>query len=173
MFPVFDVVEMTGSLGSRIALVHSHLKALPQCAAICRVSLALHDGVSGMVRTLAFSNNASLNVKSMAIPLRQVPSLVQLAKARSYRRVDDVVDVYDGARDHSAELIKSGIRSSLTFPIRHEELLVGFLFANSSEPEYFTPERVDALAPYVTILSLMLIEESRRLKKLGVGMVAV
>ena len=167
MFPVFDVVEKKGSLGSRVAQIHSYLKTQPMGAAISRLSLALHDNATGIVSTLAFSNNAGIEVANIVIPLQEVPSLKLLTEARSYRRIDDVVSAYDGARDHSADIMKNGIRSSLTFPVRHKGWLVGFLFVNSGEPGYFTPERADFLSPYVAILSMMLVDEVGRSKAAG------
>lgn len=159
MFPIFDLVEATGTLGSRVSRVHTYLKSVPQGAEVSRISLALVDGMSGIVQPLAFSNNVSMTVENISANLKDVPSLEALARGRSYRVIDDIVDTYDGSREHSAEIINAGIRSSVTFPVKYQGALVGFVFINSNQPGYFTASRIEFLCPFATILSMMLIDE--------------
>jgi GAF domain-containing protein len=163
VFPIFDLVEAVGTLGSRVSRIHAYLKSVPQTEAVSRISLAVFDSVSGVIQTLAFSNNSSVDVDNISVRLDEVPSLGALAHSRSYRIIDDIAASYNGERDHSAEIINSGVRSSLTFPVRRLGRLVGFVFVNSNQPAYFTPERVEFLCPFATILSLSLIEELPRL----------
>ena len=165
MFPIFDVIEGIGPLGGRISVVHSYLKAQPQASALSRISLAHYEALTGLVRTLAFSNDTDLEVNSISVPLREAPSLVLLAESRSYRRIDDITAKYDLSKNHSQEIVKAGIRSSLTFPIRSEGRMLGFVFINSREPAYFTQELVEFLSPYVAILSMMMVDELARLAR--------
>jgi two-component system, response regulator RpfG len=165
MFPIFDVIEGVGTLGGRINVVHSFLKAQPQASALSRISLAHYEARSDLVRTLAFSNDADLEVNNISLPLREVPSLALLAESRSYRKVDDITAKYDLSKDHSQGIVKTGIRSSLTFPIRSDGRMLGFVFMNSREPAYFTQELVEFLSPYVAILSMMMIDELDRIAR--------
>ena len=165
MFPIFDVIEGIQTLGARINIVHSYLKSQPQASALSRISLARHEAQSGLIQTLAFSNDADLEVNNISVPLREVPSLVLLAESRSYRRIDDIAVNYDLGKDYSQGIVKAGIRSSLTFPIRSDGRMLGFLFLNSREPAYFTQELVAFLSPYVAILSMMMIHEMNRITR--------
>ncbi len=162
MFPIFELVDATGTLGSRVSRIHTYLKSRPDSEAISRISLAVYDHQTGLVQTLAFSNTKSVKVGNLALLLREVPSLEALAQKGSYRVIDDVLDAYDSARDHSSQIIESGVRSSLTYPVRTNGSLIGFVFINANQPGYFTQAKVEVLCPIATILSMMLVGDLLR-----------
>jgi HD-GYP domain-containing protein (c-di-GMP phosphodiesterase class II) len=159
ILPVFPIVSGAESIGERLALVHAHVKVLPGCEMISRVAFAAYATDTDYLSTYVASDDNPQAFSLYATPLDKTPSLKHLADSGDFRIVDDICATYSQHAGYSRAMCSTGLRSSLTFPVKSNGMLHGFLFLNASEPAYFSPRTLKTLAPYVALISLMMINE--------------
>ena len=86
--------------------------------------------------------------------LAQIPSLVLLKNERKARVLNDLERDLAPASEHSRWLLAQGWRASLTLPLFHHKLLLGFLFLDSTRAGAFDAGAMPALEPHLDVLLL-------------------
>ncbi len=143
------------SFADRLEQVMTEICAMPGMAGLDRVAVAIYDAATGMLRTFAHVTEGAVPFAFYSRHLAEVPSLEHLAASGRPRVVADLATGPVGG--HDRDLLAAGIRASYTEALRGDDgALVGFLFFDSRQPGFFTPERIRTLAPYVRVVALML-----------------
>lgn len=131
-----DVMPLKPRLEHMYRVLREHYEGVQ------RFAIALYDQSSEALSSFVYASDESTALSDYRLPLRQVPSLAEIADNGSVRIVADmrVFRNDDGLSDHSQALLADGLRSSFTMALRHEGRLLGFLFLNSKQADYFTAD---------------------------------
>ncbi len=138
---------LTHNMGEQLAHIHQMVRARAPC--VDRVALAVYDEESDLLKTFASSHGEDEPLQSYELPLSHVPSLLDLARTRRTRVVDDIVLSYQYPTHHTAWLIRQGYHASYTVPIFQGRQLLAFLFFDSKQAGAFDA----ALLEFLDILS--------------------
>ncbi|ASJ96141.1 MULTISPECIES: HD domain-containing phosphohydrolase [Shewanella] len=144
------------SLMSKLAHLHtSTQEKLPQ---ITRIAIALFDEESDLVRTFIYSGKPS-PLNHYQANLSQCHSLLQIAKSRAARVVQDLSIYEDSQHEHAIKIYEAGYRSSYTLPLLSGTNLLGFIFFNSEDKDVFDKRCLEHLDLIGNLLALMVINE--------------
>jgi len=150
-------------LCNQIEQIHRNLnETFP---ALCRISIALYDKETDMLKTFTNSTQGGTPIQYYSSKLSGSASLSKLVETREMRIIDDISAISSDQR-HTKMIKAAGYRSSLTFPIFHKSALNGILFMNAKEIGYFTQKTVDQLKIFIQLISTLLIAETMPLKTL-------
>jgi len=150
-------------LCNQIEQIHRNLnETFP---ALCRISIALYDKDTDMLKTFTNSTQGATPIQYYSSKLSNSVSLSKLVKTREMRIIDDISAI-SSDRKHTKAIKAAGYRSSLTFPVFHKNSLNGFLFMNAKEIAYFTKNTVEQLKVFIHLISTLLIAETMPLKTL-------
>ncbi|MDH3998527.1 MAG: HD domain-containing protein [Desulfuromonadales bacterium] len=145
----------------KLLLLHQALKL--RCSGIDRISVALYDDKTTMVKTFLASPAKENPLQNYRIALDKAPSLLEVATKGQPRVVNDL-RLLEPSSDstHTQSILGHGFCSSYTHPMLHDDALAGFVFFDSMHKRYFRErvmEQVELFAPLISELvmgSLML-----------------
>ncbi len=144
---------LTHNMGEQLGHIHQMVRVRAPC--VDRIALAVYDEESDLLKTFASSHGDDQALRSYEMSLSHVPSLLDLARTRRSRVVDDIVSSYSYPTHHTDWLIRQGYRASYTVPIFQGRQLLAFLFFDSKNPAVFDApliEFLDVLADLVAQL---------------------
>jgi len=144
------------TVGEEIAAIHESLRR--SFPAIERVSAAVYDVETDLLKTFAHSTDGKSPLEHYEARLADTPSLQGLARSRRTRVVDDLLTLAGAPHEHTRRLIEGGYRSSYTVPLFEGDRLFGFLFFDSREPGYFQPLVAEHLAIFARVLTLKVVQ---------------
>lgn len=154
--PIFD--EHRGPIETLIEL-HEEMRGHLDLPGLTRVAVAIHDPETDDLKTFLHSTQGAPPVSHYAVKLASSASLREIAATGRPRVIADLTDLASHPAAHAQRLIQAGYRSSYTVPIRHNGRLIGFLFFNSPQVDFFQPVVLHKLAPYARIIALLVITE--------------
>ncbi|MGE5546391.1 MAG: HD domain-containing phosphohydrolase [Solirubrobacterales bacterium] len=139
-------------LAERLACSHDELKR--DFDGLNRICIAIYDPRTDLLKSFVDSSEGPNPFEHAVARLSELKPLVQLAKTGARRVVADFSTHTTTMPAHLKRLLKAGYRSSYTVPIFHKGTFHGFLFFNSFQANYFTPELLRRLKPVAEVLSL-------------------
>ena len=155
---------MDDRLGDRLISLHEEIKGwLPH---INRVSVALHDPETDVLKTFINSSDDGSPLEHYQAELSSVASLKELADSEQPRTINDMTVLAGGDREHTRKILDKGYLSSHTVPIMHNGEFHGFVFFNASEKNYFTDTTVHNLGVYAQLVGLLCISEFNAIRTL-------
>ncbi|SFM10838.1 HD domain-containing phosphohydrolase [Marinobacter zhejiangensis] len=120
-------------------LTHLHRVTEERYPFITRISMALYDDASDLVRTFIYSG-ASTPLNHYQAKLAHCHSLKQLADQQTFRLEQDL-SVFCASRHlHARKIYEAGYRGSYTLPLVFNDELIGFIFFNADRENAFTEE---------------------------------
>jgi len=110
---------------------------------IDRFALTMYNPDDDSLSSFLYESDESSPLVGYTAALSNVPSLQQLADKPAVRIVHDMRDFdSDKTPPHTRALLSHGYRSSFTMPVLHNGKLLGFLFLNSQQKNYFNDQVV-------------------------------
>ena len=149
--------ESLETLGARLRRLHDRL--LEIAPGIDRIACAIYDPEDDCLATFINSTHSGTAISGYRFPLSQSPSLSALAASGQSRVLTDLQTVLAPTVEHSKYVLDQGYQSSLTFPMRHQGELLGFLFFDSHENDTFTVPLQRELALHATVMTMALASE--------------
>lgn len=145
------------SLSDRLQDIHSNI--LAGIPAVDRISCALYDPATDLVKTFINSTHEGHAISGYQYQLKDSRSLSVLAASGDYRVIDDIrIDIQPG-NQHSDWLLEQGYSSSFTIPMINGGELLGFIFFDSLKAGVFTPEVQRDLLVYCNVVMMVIVSE--------------
>ena len=151
----------TAPVEVKLARLHKKLRDEGGFPSLGRISIATYDADTDLLAVRAYSDGADTPLHLYSAPLGEVPSLAALAKSGQARIVRDMFALRASSSPHSAA-VRQNYRSSLTIPIRKGAAFFGFIFFNSDQVDFFTPEVAERLLPYGSLLAAITVADRDR-----------
>ncbi|RAU22723.1 phosphodiesterase [Paramagnetospirillum kuznetsovii] len=146
-------------LAERLLSIHGDIKDDDGLAALSRVAIALYDERTDILKTFIHSSEGISPLDHSSATLANLPTLKHLAETGERRVINDLEAVAATGQEHAARLVSFGYRASFTLPIRSKDWFFGFLFLNSMEKDFFTPQVVHRLRPYAELIAQVVMRE--------------
>jgi HD-GYP domain-containing protein (c-di-GMP phosphodiesterase class II) len=157
-------MEKYTTLTEEIVQLHEYIsKQWPQ---LLRIAVALYDKQTGMLHTFIRSSSIDNILNHYSCHLDDVPSLIKIKNENKSRVIEDLSVFEKNGSQHSQEIIENGFKSSFTVPMFLNKNLLGFIFFDSSEINYFSPELQEPLLKYSRLIESMIISDILPIKSL-------
>ena len=150
---------MPRGLVERLICLHDEIKAIDHLSPLSRIAVALYDETTDILKTFIHSSDGDSPLDHSVAKLVDLPSLQQLAWTGARRVINDMSVPAKAGQPQAERLVASGYLSSYTVPISHKGVFYGFLFLNSFERGFFTPEIVHQLRPYAELITMIVMRE--------------
>lgn len=149
------------ALSETLADLLAEIRTQPGLGSIIRVAVILHDPLTDDLTTFvdSMADRTPPPLDHYAVRLADVPSLAEVRLSRRLRIIDDMAALAGSAAPHTARVIGTGARSSLTVPLFQGDTFLGFLFLNADRPGAFDPDTVARLEPLAEIAALAVIND--------------
>lgn len=159
----YDSLE-NNHLSDRLLVLHQEIKKWRPH--INRISVALFDSDTGVIKTFINSSDGGSPLDHYEAELKKVTSLLELSENRLSRTVNDLSVFEDGNSVHTRKILEQGYLSSHTVPIIHNDEFHGFVFFNAATKGYFTNITVHKLSVYAQLVGLLCITEFMAIRTL-------
>ena len=147
------------SLSEQLRAVHSLIGA--RYAFIDRVAVVLYDPATDLLKTFVSSNKDDTPLKQYEVPLREVPSLAELARTRQRRLVGDIAETFRSSSLHTSWLKAHDYRSSYTTPVFQDGALAAFLFYDSKQVQAFDEDAAQFLDTFSDLIAQLYLLQKR------------
>ncbi|WP_326499992.1 HD domain-containing phosphohydrolase [Methylomicrobium sp. Wu6] len=135
-------------------LLHVHNLIHEEMPFIARISVALYDPKTAIIKTYMHSSGKEDPLSNYQVHLDDAPSLKEiLLQGGRPRVVNNMATFENGIREHSKRLCRSAYMASYTQPIYCNGVFVGFLFFNSLKTKVFTENILNKLDLYGHLIS--------------------
>lgn len=152
------------SLKEKLLATHETIKK--QAPFIARVSLALYDPKTAILKTYIHSSGDDNPLENYQTPIDNAPSLKRIMEQGCPRVVNNIEIDEKSDKRHHKNIKKQGYAASYTIPMFHEGNFFGFLFFNSYEKEVFNESVLQHLDLYGHIITLILVNEIKTVQTL-------
>lgn len=146
-------------LTSQLRVVHGLVRS--RYPFVDRIALALYEPATDRLKTFVSSNVDDVLLARYEVELAHVPSLLELARGRMSRVVDDISVAYTRHTPHTDWLAERGYRASYTTPVFQGEQLAAFLFFDSKEPGRFSAETSAFLDTFADLIAQLFLLQRR------------
>jgi len=136
-----------------------------QWPGLSRIAVALYDDETGYIHTFIKSTPDETLLNHYSVPLKDVPSLVQIAELNEPRLIQDLTILQDHKTDHS-QVISKHFKSSFTDPFYSGESLLGFVFYDADEIGYFNDELLANIDTYSRLIESVIVSQIMPVKTL-------
>jgi hypothetical protein len=144
-------------LAERLACLHDEIKQ--DFDGVNRIAVAVYDQRTDLLRSFVDSSEGDNPFEHTMARLSELKPLLRLAKTGGRRVVNDLMNHQTSMPAHLKRLLRGGYMSSYTCPIVHRKDFQGFLFLNSFQVGYFTPDVVRRLRPHCEVVCLNTVME--------------
>ncbi|MBC7906963.1 MAG: HD domain-containing protein [Rhodospirillaceae bacterium] len=144
-------------LAERLACFHDEMKR--DFDGINRIAIAIYDPATDILKAFVHSSEGDNPFEHTVARLADLKPLAALARTGGRRVINDLTTHVAGTPAHAKRLLSAGYLSSYTVPIFHSGTFHGFIFFNSFQTGYFTPEVLQRLRPVAEVVSLRTIME--------------
>ncbi|MBB6056007.1 HD domain-containing phosphohydrolase [Tolumonas osonensis] len=153
-------------LSARLAKLHEIIRG--RYDFIDRVSIALYDAKTDLLKTFVSSDSTQTALHSYEARISDVPSLQKLIHSRQSRIVQDMDITFQGnnSSTHTDWLHHQRFLSSYTIPIFNGNTFVAFLFFDSRKPNVFQPEILAFLDVFADLAAHLYLLEMAAVKSL-------
>ena len=150
-------LEDASTYQAKLTVVHDALKK--SCPGIDRVSVALYDNQSQALKTFIAAPASESPLSNYQIVLDTESALMDIARHRSPRIVNDLTIYQHHTSMHSRAIVGHGFASSYTHPVFHNRDLAGFVFFNSFHNRYFRERILDQVEIFTHLLAEMILND--------------
>jgi len=156
-----QTTRLVGQVGDDLnrRLRHLHEQLLEQVVDVDRIACVLYEAKDDMLKTFVNSTRAGVPIKGYEFPLKDSPSLSQIARSGEQRVIDEIAESVNPTSPHSDWLLNQGYRSSLTVPLYDKQKFIGFLFYDSLKPSAFTQAVQRRLSVYHNLINLTIVND--------------
>lgn len=127
---------------------------------IHRFALTMYNPDDDSLSSFLYESDNASPLVGYSANLQGVPSLLQLAQKPAVRIINDMRELQaDNTSAHTKALLSHGYRASFTMPVMSENRLLGFLFLNSEQKDYFSPEVVNYCNLWAHLVSQIIASE--------------
>jgi len=145
------------SVSEKLSHIHAILQR--QLPALQRITVAVYDHRTDLLKTFCCSDLRNNPLRKYAAPLADSPALQALVESGQPRVIEDL-RAYDSGRPGSKpHIVSEGFRSSYTMPMHMDGHFAGLLFFDATEPRHFTPAVLAAIDPFVHVIALTVVRE--------------
>ncbi len=144
-------------LAERLACFHDEVKR--DFDGINRIAIAIYDSATDILKSFVHSSEGDNPFEHTVARLSDLKPLALLAKTGARRVINDLDAHVPSTPAHLRRLVAAGYRSSWCVPIFHKGTFHGFVFFNSFQAGYFTPQVLQRLRPVAEVVSLHTIME--------------
>lgn len=153
----FRGLNSPGAFGDKLAFLHGRLRH--RYAFIERVSVALYDAKTDLLKTYASSSDTPSPLTFYQSLLANSPTLLEIVHSGMTRVVNDMA-VFAASGSHHAQALKSeGFQASYTVPLFSEGEFIGFVFFNSRLKQVFSPAVLSDCDMVAHLVGLLLARE--------------
>lgn len=148
--------------------LHEHIRS--EWPYLLRIAIALYDKDTDMLHTFVKSSIDTKILNHYSCELSSTKSLLEISNKQEPRVLKDLSVLKNIQTQHTQEILKSDFHSSFTIPMYLNNLLLGFVFFDSTKLDYFSPQLQQSLIDYSSLLESLIISEILPIKSL-IGMV--
>ena len=152
----------------RLFIVHQELRR--RCPGIDRMAVALHDALTGVVKTYAASPAEQSPLFNYEVALERVPSLLETLANGRPRVVNDLGAFAASRSEHTRRILGHGYASSYTLPILEQTRLVGFVFCDSFHKGYFRNNVLEQVGVFCHLVGQQVLHELGALHTLAAAL---
>ncbi|MDP2783069.1 MAG: HD domain-containing protein [Sulfurimicrobium sp.] len=134
---------------------------------IHRVAVALYDPNTDMLSTFLHSSGEDNPLFNYSVKLSEIRSLKEIADRGVPRILNDLTALAGRYSRHTQKVLDQGYQSSLTYPLYHDDSLLGFLFLNSYRSHVFTGDLMHLLDLFNLVIASLVIKETVRIRTLA------
>lgn len=138
-----------------------------QYEGIQRFALVLYNADDGLLSTFIYESDDASPLLGYSVGLDDVPSLRELADKPAVRVVNDM-RCFRNTRwsAHTEALLSQGYRASLTMPVFNDGELLGFLFLNSLQRDYFSEQKIAYCNLWAHLIAQLLVREQDAVRRM-------
>jgi HD-GYP domain-containing protein (c-di-GMP phosphodiesterase class II) len=151
-------------LNQKLKVIHSVIKK--RFDFVDRISVALYDRKSKMLKTFLASSGRDYPLEFYDTELEKAPSLMEILKTGGPRVINDLSVFQQGEHEHTKNILDQGYRASYTTAMFFGEALGGFIFFNSYQTDCFDETAMDSLDVFSHLISNMVAHELGNIKAL-------
>lgn len=133
---------------------------------IARISLALYDPETKILKTYIHSSGDDNPLKNYQTLLDNAPSLKEILERGQPRVINNITRAEPSDKKHHQNLGKQGYASSYTMPMFSNDEFFGFLFFNSYQTNVFDEEVLQTMDLFGHLIALTIINEMSSIKTL-------
>lgn len=134
--------ELNSSIPLREKLVSVHKVLKDRYDFIDRISVAIYDPKSHVIRTFVDSSGTDQPLIHYEARLADVPSLQEIIDKQRPRVISDLTIYQHSPSEHATAIKEQGYRSSYTLPMYVNGSLFGFVFFNSYTVDPFDKDEI-------------------------------
>lgn len=151
------------SISTELFTLHDEIRYKWPC--ITRVAIALFDEDTGLLHTFLQATDPQKIIQHYSFLLSESNSLSEIAKTRKPRYIADL-SVLDKEQTKHSCFVNQNFKSSYTFPAYWNDQMLGFIFYDAEEKDYFNDELVKDLTTYSKVIEGLIQAEIMPLKML-------
>ncbi|MGY3853405.1 HD-GYP domain-containing protein [Aeromonas aquatilis] len=148
---------MDNTFDKKMQIMHVHLKQ--RFDKVNRVSVAIYDQQTDKLKTFTDSSEERSPLLQYEAKLSDVPSLQYLVANKQPKVIDNLSALHDSDSDYQCKLLEAGCNSSYAEPLWFNNKLIGFLFCNAVDTDYFDEPICNELSAYAQSLSSIIAKE--------------
>ena len=146
-----------GTVTHQVGRLHRQIRAVHP--SVVRMACALYDPKDDLLKTFVNSTVGTPSIANYQCELGRVPSLLELARTRCARSIDDIPATLTVDTEHTRWVRQQGYLSSYTLPLYRSHDLLGFVFFDSVEHAAFPQQVRRELTVYAQVVGLLLNNE--------------
>ncbi len=150
-----ESLNSTAPLAEKLSAVHAYVRQ--QVANVDRISIALYDAGTDVLKTYAHSSESKDPLPLYEARLAEAHSLHEMIERRQPRLVSNL-ELLQGSQEHTRKIRHQGFGSSYTLPMYHQDEFVGILFFNSLQANAFDERALHYLDLIGHLISLLVID---------------
>lgn len=146
-------------------LFQLHDKLRKKWPGLSRIAVAIYDNETDILHTFIKSSPDESLLNHYSVQLKDVPSLMELASSGESRIIQNLTVLQQNDSVHS-QIISEHFKSSYTEPFYLAGDLLGFIFYDADEYDYFTDELLEHLQTYSRLVESLIVSEILPIKTL-------
>ncbi len=164
-----SVLNSRCPLKEKLTKVHTAIKdSLPFVA---RISVALYDHETRMLKTFLESNDQSIQLSNFEASVDESKTLSRMMDEAMPRVTNNLYDISGNhMKEHTKRILNAGYAASYTKPFFNHDMFMGFLFFNANQTDVFDKRALSKLDIYGHIISLLIITELAMIKTMAAAM---
>jgi HD-GYP domain-containing protein (c-di-GMP phosphodiesterase class II) len=144
-------------LAERLACLHDETRR--DYGSLHRIAIAIYDARTDLLKSFVHSSEGESPFEHAVARLATIKPLLRLSRTGETRVIDDFSVHHSTMPAHNKRLMQAGYLSSCTVPMFHKWGFYGFVFFNSCDRGYFTPQVVRGLKPIAEVVALNAVME--------------
>ena len=154
---LLEILNQQGTLRSK--LIAAHEAVMKFCPDIARVSVAIYDPETSILKTYVHSSGDDNPLQNYQALLDDAPSLKEILAKGLPRVINNLLTFEHTGREHTQRIGRAGYAASYTLPMFNNGHFFGFIFYNAKKTDIFTESLLNQLDIIGHLISLMVINE--------------